>query len=194
MLNTSIELSAVVEPDDTEYIVAWTSSDTNVFNVRAADHNGRTAVLEGVSVGNAELTVIIGSIVHNIEVITQPPSLDENPDLRQIYDKVSNIGADSVTFEFLWIDGSFSGRTSTLISNYMCNCEEHSESHIWFMIGAGGHDRCVFPEYRYNGNLLVISWPRAARRSYYLFEDGTGFFAEEDGGDMEELLWEFWVN
>jgi len=193
--NTAIELTAVVEPHDTEYIVAWTSSDTSVFNVIAIGNNGRTAVLEGVSAGDAELTVIIGSIVHHINVFAQPPSFDDT-DLRQIYEKVSNIGTDSVTISFSWLDG----RSSSLISNYTCNCPRFNENHIWFFYGANGHNRCVIPEYGYEENTLVISWPEAAwggdaPRSYYLSEDGTGFFAEEDRTTRRgDLTWEFRVN
>jgi hypothetical protein len=183
-----ITLHITIEPSDADVDIVWTSSDTGIFDFIVIDTSGISATLEGKFSGDAELSVRAGKIVQTCIINVIAPTLvpDEftHPRLRNLYDALQNMN-DRIYLRFNWTDGPHSGRTSDL--------EWIPSSSQWRMYGVTGNDREVFPEFSFNGNAIKIFWPRAPRRSYYLFEFETGYFAETDGSDSESFTWELWI-
>jgi hypothetical protein len=120
---------------------------------------------------------------------SHPPNERPTPSnetrLQHLSDAMRNTNVE-VYITFSWTDGPFGGKVTAL--------ERSSGSSKWWMYGANGHNREVFPEYEYNISNVSIAYPGTTTRVYYLFEDGTGYFSEPDGSNRENLMWGYWVN
>ena len=83
---------------------------------------------------------------------------------------------------FTWQDGRLSGKQTVL--------KRSSNSNNWLMDGADGSaTRSVEPSFSSGVDFIVIGYPRTTTRSYYIFEDGTGYFCEPDGTNRENFTW-----
>jgi serine/threonine protein kinase len=184
-----ITLNVVIEPSNADVDIVWTSSDTGIFDFIVIDTSGTSATLVGILSGDATLSVRAGNIVQTCTISILSPTLIPDafsqPRLHSLHNALQNLD-DNIFIRFHWTDGPQSGRTSDL--------EWLPHNSQWWMYGATGNNREVFPEFIFNGGAMQVFWPRAPRRSYYLYENGTGYFAEADGSDSENFVWEIWVN
>lgn len=186
-----IELYVDIDPVNAEAEINWISSDSRVFTVTPSGSGGRSATINGVSAGNAILTVTVGTIVNTcaiwINELPTPPPQTTSPQpgtaLRELYDELGNRRS-GVYLLISWTDGPHSGNSSALYRD--------AGSDMWMMDGVTS-TREVFPEFGYDGTAFIISWPRltSTDRRYYLMENGTGYFSEPDGTGRENLRWEF---
>jgi hypothetical protein len=67
-VGTTIPLTCVPVPAETDEIPVWESSDEGVFQVVAADTTGRGANVTITGSGSAKLTVTVGNVSHTIDV------------------------------------------------------------------------------------------------------------------------------
>ena len=191
----AVTLRALIEPADAIADIVWTSGNTQVFTIAPAGADGYIATLNAISGGSATLTVTAGRVTNTCEITVfdaytpptaGPPGTNFGSNLIQIYNEMENRNS-GVHLLITWTDGPHSGNQSALY--------REAGSNIWMMDGVSSV-REVFPAFGYDSDAYIISWPRltTSERRYYLFENGTGYFAEPDGSDRENLRWAFWVN
>ena len=185
MIDETISLQVGIEPAGSRAEVEWSSSDASIFNVQP-DETGSYAQITALHEGSATLTVTAEGLAQTC-VINVSSALPSGTRLRQLYDEMEK-PENGITLTFNWTSGDRAGRVTRLT--------REPGSAVWFMYGLQS-DREVFPDFshgndpRSGGMAYIINWPRADNVTYYLFENGTGYFIDVSINRRWELNWAF---
>jgi len=175
MVNESISLMALLEPEGSVAEVFWLSSDPDVLDVKPGGYGGFEAVIVGIAAGVADIIVTAGDVELNYVVF-----VDNMPSHVQLENAVANAGT-PVWLTLTWLDAAATG-SETLF-------ERSDGSNVWHMENAFGRNE-VHPAFGNENNAFIIELPDSTR-IYYLFADGTGHLSNPDGSDKEDFLWFF---
>jgi serine/threonine protein kinase len=177
MAGDEIVLNAVVLPAEASADVQWTSSNRDILAV-TANQGGKTASITGIRSGTSTLTVKADNVTREYTIYVNEYEMHE-----QLGNAILNT-SDGVVLTVTWGSGSRARRTVF---------ERFQNNSIWMMDSRDGDYREVHPNFTYERDAFSIGFPTTTRR-YFLFSDGTGYFANRDGSSHESLTWEFHIN
>jgi len=182
-LSDEASLGVVLEPVGSITDITWISSDPGIFSV-IPNSGGIGAQLTARASGNAILTVTAGNVTQTCIVTVAAIEPPQGSSLRYLFDHMERRNS-GVYLNVYWTSGPHTGVTTELVRD--------PGSNVWFMYGVNDNNREVFPTFDYDGTYFLIKYERSGQTTYYLSENGTGYFLDANGANRQDLTWEFWA-
>jgi len=182
-LNEEESVSVSLDPSGSVAEIEWINNEPGIFRV-IPDNSGMSARIIGEAPGSGVLTIRAGTKTYMCTIIISTFEPIPGTRIRYMYDNMERRNT-GVYLGIVWTSGRHVGDTTELVRD--------PGSDVWFMYGVNDNNREVFPTFDYDGTNYLMKYERAGMTTYFFNENGTGFFWDTNGENLQNFTWEFWT-